>query len=302
VSWKVAAGLRLPEATAEVFASLGEHRILSTAQVRAIHFSNRSPRRTQQVLSYLERAELVAYVEARRAPRRLWFLTESGADLAVVAGEVERRPKILSPQQAAGPLRAHTLGVNEVGISFLRAARERGDEFGPLSWRHEVAHPLNRGRGRARRTLIADAVLSYVRTEERHFVFEQRFVEVDRATLSVERLVAELARYGRLCHARDKRGKSLWGGHYPSFPPVICALAGASRKALVRRRNVALLLLGNDPELLRAYGVTISFCFLDDLTSRGPFAPIFREVGEPDRAVNWLGEGEADYGSQAQGP
>lgn len=302
MSWKAAAGLRLPEATAELIASLGEHRILSTAQVRAIHFPGRSLRRTQQVLAYLERTGLTAYVEARRAPRRLWFLTESGADLAVVAGEVERRPKVLSPLQAAGPLRAHTLAVNEVGISFLHAARERGDEFGPLSWRHEIAHPLNRGRGRARRTLIADAVLSYVRAEEKDIVFEQRFVEVDRATLSVERLVAELARYGQLCRARDKGGEPLWHGHYPTFPPVICALAGASRKALANRRNIALVLLEDNPELSRAYGVRICFCLLDDLTSRGPFAPIFREVGAPDRDVNWLGEGEAESGGQPEGP
>jgi hypothetical protein len=302
MSWKAAAGLRLPEATAEVIVSLGEHRVLSTAQVRAIHFPDRSPRRAQQVVAYLGRAGLIAYVEARRAPRRLWFLTEDGADLAVDAGEVERRPKVLSPQQAAGPLRAHTLGVNEVGISFLRTARDRGDEFGPLSWRHEIAHPLNRGRGRARRTLIADAVLSYVRAEDKHYVYEQRFVEVDRATLSVERLVAELARYGQLCRARDKRGESLWGSHYPTFPPVICALAGASRKALVRRRNIALVLLEDNPDLSRAYGVRIAFCLLDDLRSRGPFAPIFREVGQLDRNVNWLGEGEADDGGQAQGP
>lgn len=294
MSWRAAAGLRLPEATAEVIASLGEHRILSTAQVHAIHFPDRSPRRAQQVLAYLERAGLIAYVEARRAPRRLWFLTERGADLALDAGEVERRPKVLSPQQAAGPLRAHTLGVNEVGISFLRAARECGDEFGPLSWRHEVAHPLNRGRGRARRMLIADAVLSYVRADEDHIVFHQCFVEVDRATLSVERLVAELARYGQLYRARDKGGEPLWRSHYPSFPPVLCALAGASRKALVRRRDIAIALLEGHPELSRAYGLTISFCLLDDLSSRGPFAPIFREVGEPDRAVDWLGEGHGD--------
>lgn len=302
MSWEAAAGLRLPEATAEVLASLGEHRVLSTAQVHAIHFPNRSPRRAQQVLAYLEGAGLIAFVESRRAPRRLWFLTERGADLALDAGEVERRSKLLSPQQAAGPLRAHTLGVNEVGISFLRTARERGDEFGPLSWRHEIAHPLNRGRGRARRTLIADAVLSYVRAEDKHYVYEQRFVEVDRATLSVERLVAELARYGQLCRARDKRGESLWSSHYPTFPRVICVLAGASRKALIRRRNMALVLLEDHPELSRAYGLAIAFCLLDDLRSRGPFAPIFREVGQLDRNVNWLGEGEAEHGGQeAQG-
>lgn len=294
MSWKAAAGLRFPEGTAEVIASLGEHRTLSTAQVRAIHFPDRGVRRAQQVLAYLERAGLVAYAEARRAPRRLWFLTERGADYVLDAGEVERRPKILAPEQAAGPLRAHTLAVNEVGISFLRAARERGDDFGPLSWRHEVAHPLNRGRGRARRSLIADAVLNYVRTDERHIVYEQRFVEVDRATLSVERLVAELARYGQLSSARGKGSEPIWRSHYPSFPPVICVLAGASRKALVRRRDIAIALLEDHPELVRAYGVTISFCLLDDLTSRGPFAPIFDVVGESERATDWLGEGQGD--------
>jgi Replication-relaxation len=286
-------GLRFPEATDEVIASIGEHRVLSTAQVRAIHFPDRSVRRTQQVLAYLEHAGLIAYVEARRAPRRLWFLTECGANLALDAGG-ERRLKVLAPEQAAGPLRAHTLAVNEVGISFLRAARERGDEFGPLSWRHEVAHPLNRGRGRARRMLIADAVLSYVRADDRHLIYEQRFVEVDRATLSVERLVAELARYGQLYGARGKDGKSLWRSHYPSFPPVICVLAGVSRKALIRRQDIAIALLERHPELDRAHGVTISFCLLDDLTSRGPFAPVFRSVGESEREADWLGGGQGD--------
>jgi hypothetical protein len=88
VSWKAAAKLRLPEATAEVLASVGEHRILSTAQVHAIHFPDRTPRRAQQVLAYLERAGLVAFVEARRAPRRHYFLTERGADLVVDAGVI----------------------------------------------------------------------------------------------------------------------------------------------------------------------------------------------------------------------
>jgi hypothetical protein len=300
VSWKAAAGLRLPEAAAEVIASIGEHRVLSTAQVWAIHFPGRSLRRAQQVLVYLERAGLVAYTEARRAPRRLWFLTERGADYVLDAGEVDRRPKVLGPERAAGPLRAHTLAVNDVGVSFLRAARERGDEFGPLGWRHEVAHPLNRGRGRARRMLIADAVFTYIRAESREFVIEQRFVEVDRATLSVERMVAELARYGHLSRAHDKGGEQLWRYRYPIFPPVICILAGASREALVRRRNVALVLLESDPGLARAYEVAIRFCLLEDLTSRGPFAPIFRALGEPERAVDWLGEGRGSDGGEAQ--
>jgi hypothetical protein len=72
MSWKATTGLRLPEASAEVIASIGEHRVLSTAQVAAIHFPDRSVRQTQQVLAYLERAGLIAYVEAPpRAPSPL---------------------------------------------------------------------------------------------------------------------------------------------------------------------------------------------------------------------------------------
>ena len=283
----------MPEATVEIISSLGEHRILSTAQVRAIHYPDRSPRRTQQALAYLERAGLIAHVDTRRTPRRVWFLTDAGADAVITAGETRERPKVLTPEQAAGPLTAHTLGVNEVGISFLRAARERGDEFLPLSWRHEVAHPLNRGRGRARRSLIADAVFTYVRPEDRQIAIYQRFVEVDRATLSAERLVAELARYGQLYRAREKgSGDPLWSYYYYSFPAVICALTGGSREALRRRLDVALWLLGKHPALDRAYDVSIYFCFLDDLRDRGPFAPIFYSVNEPQEAVNWIGEGE----------
>lgn len=58
------------------------------------------------------------------------------------------------------------------------------------------------------------------------------------------------------------------------------------------------MLLGSDPQLEHAYGVAISFCLLDDLKRSGPFAPIFRSVGEPDRKVNWLGEGEVSDASE----
>lgn len=280
----------LPEATIEVIASLAEHRVLSTAQVHAIHLPGRGLRRSQQLLADLERAGLISHVEARSAPRRLWFLSERGADLAVEVDELSERPKLLGPREAAGPLRAHTFAVNEVGISFLEAARERGDEFGPLAWRHEVAHPLNRGRGRSRRTLFADAVLTYLLFEDGYTTVEQRFIELDRATLSVDRLVSELVRYAEFNRATTKRAEAQWRSRYPVFPPVLCVLTGRSREALTRRRQVALMLLGSDPRLERAYGVTISFCLLDDLKRSGPFAPIFRSVGEPDQKVNWRGE------------
>ncbi|MET0557503.1 MAG: replication-relaxation family protein [Solirubrobacterales bacterium] len=259
--------------------------------MQAIHFPERTPRRTQQALSQLERAGLVAHVDVRRSPRRVWFLTELGADWVMDAG-ADREPKVLGPEQAAGPLRAHTLGVNEVGISFLRAARKRGDEFSSISWRHEVAHPLNRGRGRARRALITDAVFTYASTVGQDFLIEQRFVEVDRATLSVERLAAELARYGELEHAREKTGgQRIWKRYYRRFPPVICALTGAKREALFRRLDVVLNLLFDHPALTRSYSdVAIYFCLLDDLMARGPFAPVFYKLDALNHPVDWLGK------------
>jgi hypothetical protein len=90
----------------------------------------------------------------------------------------------------------------------------------------------------------------------------------------------------------------LWRYHYRSFPSVICALAGASRKSLNRRLDVAVALLADHPALERAYDVRIHFCLLDDLRDRGPFAPIFYTLNEPDRPVDWLGED--DDGEQAQ--
>lgn len=152
--------------------------------------------------------------------------------------------------------------------------------------------PRRRGqaaRGRRRRTLFADAVLTYLREEDGRLALDQRFLELDRATLTVDRLVAELARYAELHRAKGLGGEAIWKERYPRFPKVHCVLAGAPRSALERRRKSVLALLHSHPHLAGARGPRISICLLEDLRSEGPFAPIFREVREPERAVNWLG-------------
>jgi hypothetical protein len=270
------AAVGLPEATAEIIASLGEHRVLSTEQVQTIHLPGRSLRRTQQILAGIEGAGLIHHVDTRTAPRRLWFVSERGAALAFELVGLETQPRVLQAADAAGPLRAHTLAVNDAAICFLKAARERGDEFGPFSWRQEIAHPMSRGRGRRRRTLFADAVLTYLRPEDNDTVLELRFLELDRATLSVDRLVAELSRYAQLYRATDAEGQPLWRDRYPVFPRVLCVLTGASREALTTRRTFASMLLRDHPAMAQARGeVSISFCRFEDLQRKGPFAPIF---------------------------
>lgn len=289
------AAVGLPEATAEIIASLGEHRVLSTEQVRTIHLPGRSLRRAQQILAGIEEAGLIQHVDTRTAPRRLWFVSERGAALAFEVTGLETQPRVLQASDAAGPLRAHTLAVNDAAICFLKAARERGDEFGPFSWRQEIAHPMSRGRGRRRRTLFADAVLTYLRPEDNDTVLELRFLELDRATLSVDRLVAELSRYAQLYRATDAEGQPLWRNRYPVFPRVLCVLTGASREALTTRRTFASMLLREHPAMTQARGeVPISFCRLEDLQRKGPFAPIFREVRDRERAVDWLGNSPDD--------
>jgi len=293
------AKLGLPLATAELLASLAQHRILSTPQVGTIHLPGRSRRWVRMVMARLADAGHAAFVPNRGpagAPRRLWYATERGARAAYEAGVLEKMPSVLNAEAAAGPLQAHTLAVNEAGISFLRSARERGDDFGPLAWRHEVPHRL--GASRRAGTLFADAVLTYLRLTDAEVVIEQRFLELDRATLSVDRLAAELGRYGRFLRAEARRGEALWRSQYAAFPPVICVLTGNSRAALRRRLDATVAILRAAPDFAGSPNLSIRICLADDLAEQGPFAPIFTDAREPDEPVDWLiGDGESGEGA-----
>lgn len=278
----------LSEKAVEILVSLAAHRMLSTPQVHAIHACGAELRWVQKLLGRLRAAGLADYAASARGRRRLWHATEPGASLAREAGALEGEVPA-GAELATGPLAAHTLAVNEAAICFLFAARERGDDFGPLGWRHEIFHPISGGRGRRRRSLVADAVFTYLRQDGTEIAIEQRFLEVDRATLSVDRLARELARYAELYRARAaKGGEPLWRARYPVFPQVHCVLAGAPRRALLRRRSTASALLAGNPLLSRTPEVGISICLLDELRSEGPYAPVFRDV-RTRQSVDWLG-------------
>jgi Replication-relaxation len=282
-------GRPLPPKALEILDSLAAHRVLSTPQVHAIHSRGAELRWAQKLLGRLRAAGLAGYVASAHGRRRLWFATERGVRLARQVGTLEGNPP-LGAELAAGPLAAHALAVNEAAISFLDAAARRGDDFGPLAWRHEVFHPLS-PRGRRKRSLIADAAFTYLRQDGPEIAIEQRFLEVDRATLPADRLAAELARYAELYRAREaKGGEPMWRASYPVFPRVHCVLAGAPRRALSRRRSTACVLLAAVPLLSRTPEVTISICLLEDLRREGPFAPVFRDVRDPGRPVDWLGQ------------
>jgi hypothetical protein len=228
----------------------------------------------------------------------VWFLSPGGIEMVEeIPNRVETRQTSISSEHAAGPLQAHTLAVNDVGISFVRLARERGDEFGPFGWRHEIAHPLT-APGKRQERLIADAILTYQASETGASRFHYRFIELDRANRPVDDLAAKLGRYGRLYRrpAGGKYAATHWTRRYRVFPNVLVVLAGRPRPNLERRRKTLLALCRADADLAQSPELQVFVCLLSDLEQDGPAVSIFRTVAEPDRPVDWLGEDQTGQG------
>jgi hypothetical protein len=284
----------------EVLQSLYVHRLLSTAQIREIHFADASTRWTQAVMAGLRTQGLVASVRAR-PPRivSLFFLTERGAKpVESSCPDLPRaRRVLLSPEGARGPLQAHTLAVNDVGIAFLREARLHDEDFGPLDWVHEVAHPLVASSGRARELLIPDALVTYGFLSSGGPTTIQRFLELDRATTACHALVAKMLTYVRFGEAETYTGHGatrrsdgkLHRRWYQSMPDVMVVMTGKERRRLDTRLATVIGLADAEPALRAARQPHFYFTTLDLLQERGPFAPICVRADRPEGGVDCLG-------------
>lgn len=288
---------RLGRTGVELLESLGQHRLLSSGQVHELHTPTATVRWTRDLLGRL-RTNGLAAATARPGGQLLWFLTEPGADaLEGIPSRAETRRRVITPEQAAGSLQEHTIAVNDAGIAFVRAARERGDECGPFDWFHEIAHSLGPPPGRrAPEQLIADAVLTYLLREDGGAAsIAYRFIELDRANRSAAELARRIGRYARLyrrtipAEAPGGGSVALWERLYPIFPTVLIVLAGRCEERLRERRRTVLALCGQDPELAGTPEVEVSICLLADLLAGGPFHPIFRALAAPEEDTDWLG-------------
>jgi hypothetical protein len=277
----------LPAVAVDVLESIHQHRALTARQLLALHAPTSSLRWLQRVTATLAAHDLIASVRVERG-RLLFYVTPAGADaVALLGSRTETRRTVVRPEQAAGPLRRHTQGVNDAGIAFVVAARKRGDDCGPSSWRHEIAHPIGHGPGQHRsELLISDALLTYQWHDDGQTTFHYRLLELDRATMPVDDLAAKLVRYGRLFrYTLPDEAAPLWTTRYPAFPGVLVVLANGTRRALEGRRGMVLALLADED----VQDIRIDVCLLEDLMTDGPFAAIVRSVREPSRAVDWLG-------------
>lgn len=285
----------LPEVATEILTSIYQHRLLSTSQVHAMHLPGHTRRWAEQVLAQLARRELTAFVRPGRGGARLYYLTPTGARaVEQIPTRVETRRKLITPEQAAGPLWRHTLAVNDTGIAFMQTARQRGDDFSPLAWRHEIAHHTHHNG--QRELLISDALLTYLTHEENgELTFHYRLLELDRATVPTDTLANKLTRYADLYHTQPHPSqlacdKYAWQARYPIFPDIICILTGQPRPALQRRTQTVLALCQTDPKLQTTPQVRISLALLEDLQTHGPYAPVWRQPQNPRRPVDWLGD------------
>lgn len=295
--------LALSEVEIALVCSLYQHRVCSTSQLHTMHTGHTSLRWTRKVLARLHQAGAVDRVADRsRARESLWFVTELGAEMVEAAGVVPQRSYRMTAELAMGPLQAHTLRVNDVGIAFMAAAAARGHDCGPLAWQHEVAHRLGErtGKGKQRaNAVIADALLWYTVREPGQEDVVYRFVELDRATMPVQQLAAKLRAYAHLHELGGPvRGKlrdlppESWRHHYPVWPGVMVVLCGASQASLRYRMQTLCRLYQADPLLARAEGLKATVTTLVELQQRGPFAPIFvRPEGGP--AVDLIGRDRA---------
>jgi Replication-relaxation len=284
----------LPAVAPAVLAGLYQHRLLTTRQVHALYTPTAGDRWTRKVLEVLKDRELVDRV---RGPGTLscWYLTDAGAEAVEAAGpRSEQRRRVPTRAQAEGLLKRHTLAVNQVGIAFVAAAHQRGDECGPDSWRHEIAHPISPGSvRRPAQLVVADAMLTYLQTgDDGSLVMHQRFVEVDRGTARpADQLAAKLARYTRLrtyTPSTEEQAEPLWRSYYRAWPHVLIVLANQSHARVTQRIARVLALYESDPAKGLRRAIPFSFVSLTDLTAHGPFAPIFTNPTSAE-PVDWLG-------------
>jgi hypothetical protein len=291
----------LPSVAPAMLAGIYQHRLLTTLQLHTLDTPGAKLRWTRRVLESLRTRGLV---DRAQGPRTLscWFATEAGADAVETAGpRAEQRRRVTTQAQAEGLLRRHTILVNDVGIAFTDAARDRGDECGPDSWRHEIAHPISAGSARKPAQLVvADALLTYLQTTaDGALVLHQRFIELDRGTeRPAEQLATKIARYTRLRYytpsSADSPAEPLWRGYYRSWPHLLIVLADQSERRMRQRIQRTLALYESDPSTDHRTAIPVSFVGLDDLLTSGPFAHICVNADQPELRVNWLGEPPAN--------
>lgn len=196
-----------------------------------------------RALNDLARQGLADSARIGRSGHKAWYLTRSGASALNAAGltpKAGRRVRPLARATAGNGLIHHTLAVTQVIADLTPAGATLAD------WDVEAVHRWLPGSDQGR--LIADAAL------QRSFDMDELvppvlLVEVDRNTLPVRKLAAELLAYLELATASvpepyKRRSKMpAYQRLYPHAkrcPPILLVLANGTPAQLQRRANAVI--------------------------------------------------------------
>ncbi|MFJ5218755.1 replication-relaxation family protein [Streptomyces sp. NPDC088354] len=280
-------------------ALLAQHRLATTSQLHQLVMPNGTRQAASQVLNSLREEKLISFsVLPRSSGSRAWYLTTRGA--RVVTGWPELRGRTVQPPSngtEANLRAAHTLTALRTHLAFLTDARVRGDEYGPLDWVPEVAHRLPDTGGEDK--LIADSVMHYTATAPRRLQY-RAFIEVDRATMSSERLSRKLISYarfhdytpmapGRRGTVADQTTMLAWQRFYPRFPRVLFVLTGAAPDILQRRINDLRAMVAVHSLVTQlASQVPLGAAVLEDLEQYGASGPVWTPLAGPADRRSWM--------------
>ncbi|WP_030042353.1 replication-relaxation family protein, partial [Streptomyces resistomycificus] len=140
--------------------------------------------------------------------------------------------------------------------------------------------------------LVADAVMHYTVVDGEHRRKLRAFVEVDRSTMSSERLAVKLIEYARLFlyevqpvgRRRPTSTGPTWLRWYPVFPRVLFVLTGASRARLGDRISDLQAMVAQHPLVAAlAREVQLGAGVLEDIEEHGPSGSVWVPLtgGEP---------------------
>lgn len=287
----------------DVLVALRLHRLLTSHQVWRLlmpHCAAPPPgqgvsRHVRQVLADLRQAGLADSVPSRLpAGVPVWFLTWLGWDATQGLADGRSYQQTVTKALGERGSQLHTIGVNDVGLAFVEACRDRGWTCGPLDWEHEVPHEVTmRQSSIGRRTpapqiITSDALLRFeVNEDGRLREVREVLVELDRSALVIRRVVEKVEAYHQLYRdggAVDPQER--WSGR---FPQVLFVMEGRSHNPAPTRLRSVLLAARQQSAylggLLEAEGrdlqPAILFTTKDLLAARGPFSPIWRLLADP---------------------
>ncbi|AVZ70915.1 hypothetical protein SLUN_00150 [Streptomyces lunaelactis] len=281
----------------QALAILFQHRAADTGQLRRLIEPPPHPETMRQCLRALRTAQLVVSHD-RAHHSSIWSLTEQGRTAVTLWPQFKGARRYRGSE--AGLRSVHTLTVTRAALAFVEDGRARRDECSALDWTTEVAHPVRDGAAAGERTLIADALLRYTRTENRCLL--RAFVEVDRTTESSEQLASKLITYARF-HASPAASPSRrrtaasggvgvlppWQLSYPVFPRLLFVLTGAGPLWLGQRIADLRAMVRQHPLVGQmAEAVPLGAAVLEDLEERGASAPVWTPLGHRQGPCSWM--------------